>query len=542
MNSPPRKPDERALVFQISAAVATSRARNRYVDCAVCRADNSEYLFHKVGVRFVRCRTCGLIYVSPVGDKVTNFLDLESLGERTDAREVRLYGENFGTFLDDLSVRFEQAEGRKPKGALLLGQYYKELVELPSSKRISLEIADVTADAFARLALDSDVSWLSKQFDSKPDLLILRGTLEACADARLVVERLAAMAPKSSWVVVVYSDTNSVPAKLLRNYWPKFFDLKIAFFNRDNLRALFAPLGYRPLAQFAYPVHHTADYVLSRVAAGSLPSRLVHSSPLANLSLSVRTGEHVSVFKPTSGLRKEKLSIILPCFNEEKTVAQVIETLLAKDLKLDKEIIIVESNSTDSTREVVRRYEGKPGVKVLYEERPQGKGHAVKTGLAAVTGTIVLIQDADFEYDIDDYDALLEPILQRRTSFVLGSRTLGGGDWKVRQFAGTPLKRTLLNVGQLVFAATFNALYQQRITDVNTMFKVFRTECLDGVTLVSNGFNLDIELACKIVKNGYSPMEVPVNYVARGFAEGKKISFVRDALPSYAAFVRYRFD
>ena len=256
----------------------------------------------------------------------------------------------------------------------------------------------------------------------------------------------------------------------------------------------------------------------------------------------MRTGEHVSVFKPTSGLRKEKLSIILPCFNEEKTVAQVIETLLAKDLKLDKEIIIVESNSTDSTREVVRRYEGRPGVKVLYEERPQGKGHAVKTGLAAVTGTIVLIQDADFEYDIDDYDALLEPILQRRTSFVLGSRTLGGGDWKVRQFAGTPLKRTLLNVGQLVFAATFNALYQQRITDVNTMFKVFRTECLDGVTLVSNGFNLDIELACKIVKNGYSPMEVPVNYVARGFAEGKKISFVRDALPSYAAFVRYRFD
>jgi hypothetical protein len=138
-------------------------------------------------------------------------------------------------------------------------------------------------------------------------------------------------------------------------------------------------------------------------------------------------------------------------------------------------------------------------------------------------------------------DALIEPILQRRTSFVLGSRSLGLDDWKVRRFEGNVVKRFLLNAAQVGFAKTFNVLYQQNVTDVNTMFKVFRSECLEGLNLESDGFNLDIELACKLVKNGNAPMEVPVNYVARGFDEGKKISFVRDAFPSYAAFFKWRF-
>src|SRR5262249_20295892 len=136
--------------------------------------------------------------------------------------------------------------------------------------------------------------------------------------------------------------------------------------------------------------------------------------------------------------------------------------------------------------EIVERYANEPGVKLLLEERPRGKGHAVRTGLEAVTGTIILIQDADFEYDLDDYDALLEPILQHKTSFVLGSRSLGLDDWKVRRFARGAAKGLALNVAQLIFARTFNFLYQQSITDVNTMFKIFRTECLEGIKLESD--------------------------------------------------------
>jgi glycosyltransferase involved in cell wall biosynthesis len=232
---------------------------------------------------------------------------------------------------------------------------------------------------------------------------------------------------------------------------------------------------------------------------------------------------------------------VLPVYNEVRYSAQVIDAVLAKPLKIDRELIIVESNSTDGTRDVIRRYEGRPGVRVVYEDAPRGKGHAVRTGLAHVTGTIVLIQDADFEYDIDDYDALLEPILQHKTTFVLGSRSLGLDDWKVRKYHATPIRGLALNFAQVLFARTYDLLYQQRVTDVNTMYKVFRAECLDGLDLESDGFELDIELACKLARNGHSPMEVPVNYVARGFDEGKKIRFWKDAIPSYAAFFKYRF-
>ena len=141
----------------------------------------------------------------------------------------------------------------------------------------------------------------------------------------------------------------------------------------------------------------------------------------------------------------------------------------------------------------------------MYEEGPRGKGHAVRTGLKHVTGTIVLIQDADFEYDINDYDALLEPILQHKATFVLGSRSLGLDDWKVRKYDSTPIRGLALNFAQVVFAKTYDVLYQQRVTDVNTMYKVFRAECLDGLDLESNGFELDIELACKLARNGNSP-------------------------------------
>ena len=235
------------------------------------------------------------------------------------------------------------------------------------------------------------------------------------------------------------------------------------------------------------------------------------------------------------------MSIVVPVFNEETYVARVLDALLAKEVSIPKEVIVVESNSTDRTREIVRSYEGTPGLRIIYEDKPRGKGSAVRRGLAEAQGSIFLIQDADFEYDLDDYDALLEPILQRRTSFVLGSRSLGLDDWKVRRYATSRLKAFLMNFAQVMFAKTFNVLYQQRTTDVNTMFKVFRRECIDGIAFRGNGFNFDIELACMIVVNGFSPMEVPVNYVARGFDEGKKINFITEFYPSYSMLYRCRF-
>src|SRR5205085_7909859 len=145
----------------------------------------------------------------------------------------------------------------------------------------------------------------------------------------------------------------------------------------------------------------------------------------------------------------EMLSVIVPVFNEETYIGPVLDALLAKQVSIPKEIIVVESNSTDRTREIVRSYEGRPGLRIVYEDKPRGKGSAVRRGLAEADGSIFLIQDADFEYDLDDYDALLDPILQRRTSFVLGSRSLGLDDWKVRRLARSRLKAFLMNFAQL---------------------------------------------------------------------------------------------
>jgi len=333
----------------------------------------------------------------------------------------------------------------------------------------------------------------------------------------------------------------------MRRYWPSFLDYKASYLSTGNLTALMSRFDLVLKTQYPLPVTRTAQYVAEigdRIAPLTGLASVVRATPLRDVPMPIRAGNRVAVFGRSSAIaaaRGEKVSIVLPVFNEARYAAQVIDAVLAKTLKIDRELIIVESNSTDGTRDIVRRYQGTANVRVVFEERPRGKGHAVRTGLGYVTGSIVLIQDADFEYDIDDYDALLEPILQNRATFVLGSRSLGLDDWKVRRYDATPIRGLALNVAQVLFAKTYNLLYQQRVTDVNTMFKVFRAQCLDGLDLRSNGFELDIELACQLARNGHSPMEIPVNYVARGFDQGKKIRFWRDAVPSYAAFFWNRF-
>jgi glycosyltransferase involved in cell wall biosynthesis len=280
--------------------------------------------------------------------------------------------------------------------------------------------------------------------------------------------------------------------------------------------------------------------VAGRLGLDRRAQRLLSATGIGRLSSSVPAGYRLAAFKSHEPLAKDTVSIVLPVYNEAKFVEFVLRSLVELELAIEHEIIVVESNSSDGSREIVSSFEGRPRVRVLYQDEPRGKGNAVREGLRIATGSILMIQDADFEYDFDDYDALLEPILQRHASFVLGSRSLGLDNWRIRRYPGAPVQGTLLNLAQLAFASTFNLLYQQRTTDINTMFKVFRRECIEGCTFNGDGFNFDIELVCKIVRNGHSPLEVPVNYHGRGFDEGKKIGFA-DAWPSYYQLFGCRF-
>jgi|HubBroStandDraft_6_1064221.scaffolds.fasta_scaffold21185_2 hypothetical protein len=536
--------EPRTFEFEPTAAVSTARAHKRFVSCPSCQTDNPRYLFHKTGVRFVRCAACGMVYVNPTRENVVNYFDIDGARPFTNARDRELVVRDFARLLEHIEADYLRIAGKPLERTVLLGRFLRDFRDLPEAKRIGLEFVEVGDEAFARLATESDIGWAEPLLAKKPDVVLAHELLEACADPAVVVGKLVTAVPASTLLVVTYTNADSLPARMMRRYWPPFFEHKTAFFGTGNLTALMARFGLVLKSQYSLPVTHTAQYVSERIGRRAELSRLVSATPLGNVSVPVRAGNRVAVFghRTTGDAAKgEKLSIVLPVYNEARYAAQVIDAVLGKSLKIDKEVIIVESNSTDGTRDIVKRYERTPCVRVVYEDAPRGKGHAVRTGLAHVSGTIVLIQDADFEYDIDDYDALLEPILQHKATFVLGSRSLGLDDWKVRKYDTTPIKGLALNFMQVVFAKTYDVLYQQHVTDVNTMYKVFRAECLDGLNLESDGFDLDIELACKLARNGNSPMEIPVNYVARGFDQGKKIRFWRDGFPSYAAFFKYRF-
>jgi hypothetical protein len=256
-----------------------------------------------------------------------------------------------------------------------------------------------------------------------------------------------------------------------------------------------------------------------------------------------RKGLCISAQRGSAAPVTRTCSILVPVFNEKDTFPELMRTLLAKRLDhlgLEREIILIESNSSDGTRELVAGFEATPGVRVLYQDRPRGKGHAVRAGLGLATGDFVLIQDADLEYDLNDYDALLEPLLSNRAAFVLGCRH--GGRFRMRRFPRQRLLGEVLNVAHVLLAGLINVLYGQNMKDPFTMFKVFRRDCLYGLEFECNGFDFDHELVIKLVLKGYRPLEIPVNYWARSFSQGKKIRLFRDPPALIAADLKYRLQ
>jgi glycosyltransferase involved in cell wall biosynthesis len=208
---------------------------------------------------------------------------------------------------------------------------------------------------------------------------------------------------------------------------------------------------------------------------------------------------------------------------------------------LQTEIVIVESNSTDGTRELVQQFKNHPRVKLILQESARGKGYAVRAGLKAATGDYILIQDADLEYDLEDYDALLEPLVAGRCAFVLGSRHGGRNVWKMRQFTGQRALSLFVNFGHRLFATLINVLFLSRLRDPFTMFKVFRRDCLYGLDFQCDRFDFDFELLIKLMRKGYRPVELPVNYRSRSFSEGKKVRMFRDPVTWLKALAWLRF-
>jgi glycosyltransferase involved in cell wall biosynthesis len=261
--------------------------------------------------------------------------------------------------------------------------------------------------------------------------------------------------------------------------------------------------------------------------------------PLRNRRVRLEASGMVVTAARTEVRPRPLCSIIVPAYNERDTFPLLLDALLDKQLPgMDKEVIVVESNSRDGTRELALRYAAHPEVTLILEDQPRGKGHAVRQGIMRARGDIVMIQDADLEYDLNDYEELIAPLLTHAVPFVLGGRH--GGGLKMRQFTDQPLLAAMMNLGHVAFTSMLNLFYRRRMQDPFTMYKVFRRECLYGLEFECNRFDFDVELLSKLLRKGYDPVEIPVNYRARSFSEGKKVSVLRDPWTWLRAGFKYR--
>lgn len=236
-----------------------------------------------------------------------------------------------------------------------------------------------------------------------------------------------------------------------------------------------------------------------------------------------------------------KLSIIMAVYNEAEYFEELMRKVLNVKLPVDREILIIESNSTDGTRDLVKKFENTKDVHVIYESKPHGKGAAIKKGLKAAKGDIFLIQDGDLEYEPEDYPRLIKPILSKETKFVIGSRKMGHNTWQIRNMKTNTLLAVFINVIANLADAFFNILYNVHLTDPQSMYKVFHRDCLNGIKFRSNYFNLDWEIVAKLVRKGHVPLEIPITYHSRGFVEGKKVRMSRDIFLNIWAIIKYRF-
>jgi len=224
-----------------------------------------------------------------------------------------------------------------------------------------------------------------------------------------------------------------------------------------------------------------------------------------------------------------KLTVIIPCYNERDTIAGIVEAVERSPVP-DKEIIIVDDHSTDGTRDILKNTIAPRVARIIYHERNQGKGAALRTGIAAATGDIVIIQDADLEYDPQEYPLLIEPILAEKADVVYGSRFMGGRPHRVIYYWHS--------MGNWFLTTLSNMFTNINLTDMETCYKAFRREVVQSIRIEEDRFGFEPEITAKIAKKKCRVYEVGISYYGRTYTEGKKIGW-KDGLRAIYCILKY---
>lgn len=529
--------------------------------CTVCDSRHLHYAFTLKQHRIVRCDNCGFMLINP---QPTN----EVLGQ--------IYGGDYFVLSSDVDgtnhvAALKRSTANRYLDILLhkAGNTSGTLLEigcgsgdfLSQATERGLAVTGVEfsphACATARVKLEGtggkviqgEISVLADQKECF-DYIVFCDVLEHVREPRLFLRQVFELLKPNGQILCVVPSLDSWSAKLLNINWMEFKLEHLSYFDTKILRSLLFQESFSEIYHFPAKKTLSVDYISAHFGKHRVPfwsqimvlaKVLLPASILRKPFPITASGIGMIARKQTAQSRK-CLSVIMPAYNEVTTVESGIERVLAKQLHdIDIMLIIVESSSSDGTREIVQHYLEHPRVKVIFEDAAKGKGHAVRTGLQQATGDFILIQDADDEYDIEDYDALVEPLRDGRETFVLGARH-GGGAWKMRQFSDQPMRAFILNFGHWVFTMLVNVFYGVWLRDPFTMYKVFRRDCIAGLVFECDRFDFDYELLIKLIRRGHIPIEIPVNYRSRSFLEGKKVRMFADPITWVKAIIKFRFS
>jgi len=505
--------------------------------CPICEENIFVYQFTIHNVQVVRCQSCGLLSnsSSPDGNGFLTTRDGDG---------------------DVLNPEIIWTDSETEQDAAIS---YVELLKTKGLKTASRILLVAPPDhTFASEA--SRVGWQISQFESVTSLEA--ATIGIEFDAAVILYKLekstdpiglakivhSALKPRGVLMIVTPS-LDSTSAKFFGSSWTEWRPENLFYFNKTNIQLFLWRTGFNKLVIQKDRRKYTLSHIHNRAKA--FPKTWITRSIKAAYHIVPAPLRYLRLRLPSSGMiitavredlhEPQVCSIIIPAYNESETFPILMDAIIAKKLPggMDKEIIIIESNSKDGTREQVLKYQDSLGIKIILQDKARGKGNAVREGFANATGDILYIQDADLEYDLNDLDALLKPIVKYQAPFVLGSRH--GGKWKMREFDGEEGLSIFFNFGHLLFTTLLNTLYGQNMKDPFTMYKIFRRDCIYGLNFESNRFDLDFELIIKLVRKGYTPVEIPVNYRSRSYKEGKKVRVFRDPLTWIRALVKYRF-